>query len=147
MHFTVIPATDESAVFQFFIWLRTHGVSLGIQYNYSMIETLNTRQCRVTVVRKYSKTFYVGIGQAQNGPLLYLRYGSSSVTTIAKCNETVTDKSPWLYYCKMSQEISYHTQKLRKTNMKFQFYYPFFFFFLLQHTQLKNYSVYINVLC
>ena len=29
---------------------------------------------------------------------VYLRYGRSSVITIAKCEETVTDKKPWLLY-------------------------------------------------
>ena len=61
---------------------------------------------------------YVGIVYVQNGRL-YLRYGSSSVTTTVKCDKIVTNKKPYLYYCKkISQEFSYPTQKLeKKTNM------------------------------
>ena len=49
-----------------------------------------------------SNTFYVEIGQVKNG-CLYLRYmyGSSSDKTTAKCDKTVPDKKPCLYYCKI----------------------------------------------
>ena len=46
-----------------------------------------------------NKSQGLGIGQVKNGRL-YLRYGSCSEKTTAKCGETVTDKKPCLYYCK-----------------------------------------------
>ena len=50
-------------------------------------------------IRKCDSTFYVVIGQVKNGHL-YLRYGSNYEKTTAKYDETVTDKRPYLYYCK-----------------------------------------------
>ena len=46
----------------------------------------------------------VGMDLVQIGRL-YLRYGSSSMKTIAKRDQTATDKQPLLFYGKMSQEF------------------------------------------
>ena len=61
--------------------------------------------CLYCTIRKYGNTFSVGISKVKNGRL-YLRYRSSSEKTTAKCNETVTDKAPCLYYCKKCPKSS-----------------------------------------
>ena len=53
----------------------------------------------ILCIREYGNTLYVGTSQVKNGRL-YLRYGSSSEKTTAKCDKTVPDKKPCLYYCK-----------------------------------------------
>ena len=55
----------------------------------------HTHTFEATAIRKYGITFYVEMGQVQNG-CLYLRYGNSS----AKSDKTLTDKRPLLFYCK-----------------------------------------------
>ena len=74
-------------------------------------------------IRKYSSTFYVGMGWVQYG-CLYLRYGSSSVITTAR------QKAFASLLLKMPQEFCYPTQKLRKRNMKISILLSFF---LLHH--------------
>ena len=86
-----------------------------------------------TCIKKYSSTCTscVVIGQVKNG-YLYLRYGSSSEKTTAKCDKTVTDKKPWLYNCKKFHRSSATPLRSReKKTWKFQFCYPSFFFLFI----------------
>ena len=53
---------------------------------------------QIKSIRKYNSTFYVQMGQIQNGHL-YLKYGNSSAITMIKWDKTLTDKKPLLVYC------------------------------------------------
>ena len=76
-----------------------------------------------------------GMGQVQNGRL-YLRYESSSVITIAKCDETVTGKNPWLNYCKKSpRSFATPHKSWEKQTWKLWFCYPSLFFFITHNSK------------
>ena len=85
-----------------------------------------------TDIKKYGSAFYVGIGQVKNGHL-YLRYGSNSKKTTAKCNKTVTDKKACLYYCKNVPGVQLSHTKAEKNkleNLNIVILHSSFFFFL-----------------
>ena len=60
-------------------------------------------------IRKYNSTFYVGMGQIQNGHLdFHIRYESISMITTAKWDKTLTHKKPLLEsIVKTFQEFCY----------------------------------------
>ena len=80
----------------------------------------------VVLIGKYGSTFYVGMGQVQNGHL-YLRYASSSVITTAKRDKHLQTKSLCYSIVKNAPRVLLVHIKANKTTRNFDFLFLSFF--------------------
>ena len=75
-------------------------------------------------IKNDGSTFYVGMGLVRNG-CLHLRYGSSSVSIMAKQKETLKQKKALLFYSKNAPRDLLAYEKAKNNHENFElFFFP-----------------------
>ena len=82
---------------------------------------------RACILKGVVVPFNVGMGQVENG-YLYLRYGSNSVITTAKCDKTLTDKTLHCIMKNAPRVLLAHAKAEKNKHENFDFVHLSFFF-------------------